>query len=171
MPYYCNNPLDFIVKTTYYSYAYKSVRRLILQEKLSKSLEDYLEAILIIKKQKDEVRVKDLMNFFHYKVSSVNQAIKQLKAKGLVEQERYGSIKLSKEGEFLAKSILKKHKVLVDFLTFVLGIDPKIAEYDACSFEHFIHEETFKKFKRLTKFFKKNLECLGALKEYLGEKE
>ena len=140
-------------------------------EKLSKSLEDYLEAILIITNRKGEVRVKDLMNFFKYKVSSVNQAIKQLKAKGLVEQERYGSIKLSEEGKSLAKGILKKHKVLVDFLYFVLEIKPDIAEYDACSFEHFIHEETLKKFKKLTKFFRKNPECLKDIKKFPGEKE
>ncbi len=140
-------------------------------EKLSKSLEDYLEAILIIKKQKGEVRVKDLMSFFNYKVSSVNQAIKQLKAKELVEHESYGSIKLTEKGNALAKKIYSKHKILVDFLNSVLGIESNIAEHDACSFEHYIHEETLKKFKKLTKFFSKNPQCLNALKEYLGERE
>ncbi len=142
-----------------------------MTEKLSKSLEDYLEAIFIIKKQKGEVRVKDLMTFFNYKVSSVNQAIKQLKAKDLVEHESYGSIKLTEKGKSLAKQIYSKHKILVDFLHSVLGVESDIAEHDGCSFEHYIHEETLKKFKKLTKFFFNNPQCLNALKKHLGDEE
>jgi len=142
-----------------------------LNEKLSKSLEDYLEAILIIKKQKGEVRVKDLMEFFNYKVSSVNQAIKQLKAKKLVEHQNYGSIKLTEEGKSLANKIYKKHTALVNFFNTILGVKMEIAEYDACSFEHYIHEETYKKFKKLTKFFTKNPDCLENLKKFLGDEK
>ncbi len=142
-----------------------------LTDKLSKSLEDYLEAILIIKKQKGEVRVKDLMSFFNYKVSSVNQAIKQLKAKNLVNHENYGSITLTDRGEKLANKIYKKHIALVDFLNKILGIEKGVAEYDACSFEHYIHEETYKKFKKMTAFFNNNPECLNSLKKFLKEEK
>jgi len=140
-----------------------------VKEKLSKSLEDYLEAILIITNNKGEVRVKDLMDFFNYKVSSVNQAIKQLKNKNLVEHESYGSIKLTKKGKETAEQIYEKHLALVKFLNSVLGIEKEIAEHDACSFEHFIHGETLKKLEKLTDFFKKNHECLNLLTRYLGE--
>ncbi len=140
-----------------------------MEDKLSKSLEDYIEAILIIKRQKGEVRVKDLMDFFNYKVSSVNQAIKQLKAKSLVQHESYGTVKLTEEGKSIAKRIYKKHIALVNFLKNILGIEENIAEHDACSFEHYIHEETYKKFKKLTKFFEKNPDCLNSLKDFIGE--
>ncbi|BBB33563.1 DtxR family transcriptional regulator, Mn-dependent transcriptional regulator [Thermotomaculum hydrothermale] len=142
-----------------------------MEEKLSKSLEDYLEAILIIKKQKGEVRVKDLMSFFNYKVSSVNQAIKQLKAKELVEHESYGNIKLTEKGKNLAKQVYKKHTLLVEFLSSILQIEQNIAERDACSFEHFIHEETYRKFKKMVKFFNKNTECLKLLQKIIGEEK
>lgn len=147
------------------------VGRLELAEKLSKSLEDYLEAIFIIKKQKGEVRVKDLMSFFNYKVSSVNQAIKQLKSKQLVEHESYGSIKLTEKGVSLAEHIYSKHRVLVDFISNILGVESAVAEHDACSFEHFIHEETLDRFRKLIVFFTKNPDCLNALKKFIGEKK
>ncbi len=138
-----------------------------MSEGLTKSLEDYLEAILIIFNNKGEVRVKDLMNFFNYKVSSVNQALKQLKAKGYILHEKYGSVKLTEKGRDLANEIYAKHRALVDFLIEILGVESSVAEHDGCSFEHFIHPETFKKFSAMSDFFKKNPDCLDKLKNFL----
>ena len=87
----------------------------------------------------------------------------------MVEHQSYGSIKLTEKGNSLAREIYKKHTALVDFLNNILGVEIEIAEYDACSFEHYIHEKTYKKFKKLTTFFNKNPECLEALKNFLGE--
>ncbi|MEA3305798.1 MAG: iron dependent repressor, metal binding and dimerization domain protein, partial [Candidatus Omnitrophota bacterium] len=63
--------------------------------------------------------------------------------------ERYGYVELTPEGERLAESVEKKHKMLNKFLTEVLKIDPKTAAEDACKMEHSISPETSKK---LTKF-------------------
>jgi DtxR family Mn-dependent transcriptional regulator len=58
-------------------------------------------------------------------------------------------VQLTPEGEKLAKDVDKKHKILVTFLTKILGISHKIATEDACKMEHSIGSQTFEK---LTKF-------------------
>ena len=51
-------------------------------DNLTESMEDYLEAIYLLAQDRKVVRVKDLMNFLDYKVSSVNSAVKNLADRG-----------------------------------------------------------------------------------------
>lgn len=121
-------------------------------EKLSHSLEDYLEAILIISQDKKTVRVKDLVKRQGVKTSSVIGALKKLGNRGLVEHELYGYIELTSKGIKKATKIYEKHKVLYKFLTNVLGVNKNIAEKDACLIEHYISDDTFVKMITFMRF-------------------
>lgn len=110
---------------------------------LSHSLEDYLEAIWIIGLKEKTVRVKDLMKYFSYKVSSINQALKTLSEENFVLHEKYGYIELTQKGAAIAQEIYEKHKILSKFLINFLGVDGKIAVHDACNMEHYISDETY----------------------------
>ena len=135
---------------------------------LSHSLEDYLEAIWIISREKKVVRVKDIMKFFGYKVSSVNNALKNLASKNLIIHEKYGYIELTSEGEKLAENIYKKHKTIKKFFSEILEVDPTIAEKDACNVEHYLSEKTFEYFYRFIEFIEnKEPQCLEKWKNYL----
>ena len=112
-------------------------------------MEDYLEAIALLKKEKGIARVRDISRLLSVEASSVNSALNNLSENGLVIHERYGYVELTAEGEKLAEGIQKKHEILLKFLTEVLNIDPRIAGEDACKMEHSISPQTFKK---LTKF-------------------
>ncbi len=118
-------------------------------KKLSSNMEDYLEAIALLKKEKGIARVRDISRLLNVEASSVNSALNNLSESGFVIHERYGYVELTSEGEKLAESIQKKHEILLKFLTEVLNIDPRIATEDACKMEHSISPQTFKK---LTKF-------------------
>lgn len=113
---------------------------------LSESLEDYLEAIYLLLKEKKVVRVKDLMQQFGYKVSSVNNAVKNLRKKGLVEHEKYSYIDLTEKGENVAREIYAKHENIYRFFHEILGISEKNAWNDACRIEHILSEETYTRF-------------------------
>ena len=76
---------------------------------LTKSLEDYLEAILILEKGHDEVRVTDIANFLDISKPSVNKAVKILKDEKLIDFEKYGKIKLTAQGTKIAKDIFFRH--------------------------------------------------------------
>jgi len=113
--------------------------------KLSKSFEDYLETVYILKKNKKEARVKDVAKALNVKLPSVTEAIKKLDNLGFIKYERYSLVKLTKKGEIYAESIYKKHKTLFKFLTKILKIEENIAIQEACKMEHFLSDITLKK--------------------------
>lgn len=118
-------------------------------EKLSQSLEDYLEAIFVVSQEKKIVRVKDLVKKLDVKTASVIGALKKLEQKGFVEHEHYGYIDLTPDGVRKATRIYEKHQILFRFLTDFLLVNPETADQDACLIEHDISDETFSKIIKL----------------------
>lgn len=112
---------------------------------ISPSLQDYLETILNLSNEYETVRVTDLAQEMNVAKSSVHQAVTQLKKTGLVEQEPYGPLILTKEGENIATKVLEKHHLLVKFFTEVLDVDYNTAQKDACLIEHSISPVTVEK--------------------------
>lgn len=121
------------------------------KNKLSSTMEDYLETIFFLKKENGFARVGEIADKLEVKSSTVNSALKQLAEKKLVIHERYGYVGLTEEGELIAAEVQKKHDILYRFLTEFLMLDSKKAEKEACCIEHSISQETFVRF---TKFFK-----------------
>ncbi len=121
-----------------------------MQEKLSSKMEDYLEMIYFLTEENGVARVGEIAQRLDVKSPTVNSAIKSLSECGYVDHEKYGYIKLTKEGEKLAITVKKKHEILYRFLTEFLMLDEKAAEKEACCIEHSISKETF---VRLSKFF------------------
>ena len=115
---------------------------------LSKSFEDYLETIYLIKEFKGVVRVKDVAKNLKVKMPSVTGAVKKLAGLDLVIYKKYGLIKLTKKGENLAKDVYKKHEAIFVFLTRFLGVDKEVALKEACAIEHNISDSTLKKLKK-----------------------
>lgn len=119
------------------------------QKKISASMEDYLEAIAQLKKERGVARVRDLSKKLNVKAPSVTSALNTLSKQDMIIHERYGYIDLTVEGKKVAENIQRKHDLLVQFLSDILDIDSKTAKDDACKIEHAISSETFQK---LTKF-------------------
>ncbi len=115
---------------------------------LSPALEDYLEAILILKESRKNVRVKDLAAFMDVKAPSVSDALNTLKQKGFVEQEPYGAVDLTSPGLLLAGEIYARHKTLNRFFREVIGLSQKDAEEEACKIEHYLSKDTVRKMLR-----------------------
>ncbi len=112
---------------------------------ISSSLEDYLEAIYILQQSCRGTRLTDIAEFLGVSKPSVNRAISTLKDAQLLEHESYGTITLTKEGEAYASMVLRRHKLIKQFLTETLGVDEIIAERDACRMEHVISPQTIQK--------------------------
>jgi DtxR family Mn-dependent transcriptional regulator len=105
-------------------------------QKLSSSLEDYLEAIYLESRKHDEVRSKEIMKRLGVSGPSVTEALQLLAKKGLVDYQPYGAINLTREGLKVASDVLHRHETLRDFFIEVLGIDRKTADIGACKMEH-----------------------------------
>ncbi len=115
-------------------------------EKISSSLEDYLEAIVMLGGTTDvPVRSVDVANRLNVSRASVNKAIGTLKAQGYLDQPYYGDITLTKRGYEYAQAVYKRHSYLTSFLESEIGLDAETAEREACLMEHAISDESFEK--------------------------
>lgn len=98
---------------------------------ISKSSEEYLKTMYVLKKQNGNIRVTDIAKKMNCSKASVNKAIYSLKDNGLLNYESYGTIELTNEGENLAKKILETYDIVYLFLKDVLNIDAEEAEKEA----------------------------------------
>ena len=122
---------------------------------MTASLEDYLEAVFVLKQQKKSVRMTDIAEFLAVSKPSVNRAIGTLKDAGLLKHETYGEITLTSAGKARAKDVLSRHHLLKVFLTDTLGVETEIAEKDACRMEHVMSKESIEKLSDFLKALNK----------------
>lgn len=110
------------------------------------SSEDYLEAILIIKKRRGMVRSIDIASELGYSKPSVSVAMKKLRENGYIEMDAHGLISLLPPGSEIAERIYERHRTLSDFFVYI-GVSPETAVRDACKVEHNLSPETFDRLK------------------------
>jgi DtxR family Mn-dependent transcriptional regulator len=122
---------------------------------LSPSMEDYLEAISVLKSRQGFARVSEIGIMLKVKLPSVTGALNHLSSKGLVVHERYGYADLTKKGKKAADDIKKRHDMVLKFLTNILKIKKDIAEKDACKIEHSISPQTSDRLRRFVECFDK----------------
>lgn len=141
---------------------------------LSASLEDYLEVIYNLLESSPSARSKDIAKKLNVAKPSVTGALKILAEKGLVNYKPYGVVTLTEIGKKNAAAIVKKHDVVSDFLTQVLGIEKNSAQQAACLIEHNLGTEIttrLKKFNEFTKFTKIDNYNINQLFKEFYEKE
>jgi len=105
-------------------------------DKLSASLEDYLEAILNLASESNFARSKDIAKLLGVSRSSVTGALRVLKKKGLANYKPYDYVTLTESGRIVAAEIANKHNILKSFFINVLGVESDIAQQAACKAEH-----------------------------------
>jgi DtxR family Mn-dependent transcriptional regulator len=84
--------------------------------KLSFTEENYLKAIHSLTGKKKGVNTNSIAEKLSTKASSVTDMIKKLAEKKLVKYEPYQGVKLTKEGEKIAVSTIRKHRLWEVFL-------------------------------------------------------
>ncbi len=114
--------------------------------KLHASGEDYLEAILVLQKQKGMVRSVDVARHLDVSKPSVCHAVATLKNGGFLTMDDGFFLHLTNIGREVAEQIYEKHRFFTERLI-AAGVDPKTAEADACRIEHVISEESFRRLK------------------------
>lgn len=122
------------------------------EDQLSRSMEDYLEAIYNLKVRNQVARVKDIAREMNVKMPSVTGAIRSLAAKGLVKHQPYENVEFTSEGLDRARGIAHRHSAVKEFLTSVLGLQKEDAEREACGIEHAIAPATLQKLLQFVEF-------------------
>ena len=113
---------------------------------LRASGEDYLEAVLVLQKQKGIVRSVDVARHMDVSKPSVCHAVATLKNGGFLTMDDDFFLHLTEVGREVAEQIYEKHRFFTQRLI-AAGVDPKTAEADACRIEHVISEESFRRLK------------------------
>ena len=114
---------------------------------IHESGEDYLEAILMIKKRSGNVRSIDVARELSFSKPSVSVAMKNLKTSNYITVDENGFINLTEAGQAIADKIYERHTFLTNWLT-SMGVDPEVAAEDACKMEHAISSESFSAIKK-----------------------
>ena len=118
-------------------------------EKLSASLEDYLEAIFHLAGEHTVARSKDIAERLAVSRASVTGALRALSQKGLVHYKPYGVVSLTGKGLAEAKKVAYRHATLESFFTDILGLENPLARESACRAEHALGQQVV---GRLTKY-------------------
>ncbi len=121
-------------------------------------MEDYLEALYLLSRSGSSrhVRISELSEYLEVSKPTALEMVRKLADRGLVEYER-GLVKLTKKGRKIGKEVWDRHREIALFLRF-LGVDPKIAERDACAIEHSLHPQSFQKLRKLFHLLKETTE-------------
>ena len=112
---------------------------------ISKSSEEYIKNMYILKKQNGKIRVTDIAKKMKCSKPSVNKAINILKEEKLINYETYGTIELTKQGENLAKKILEAYDITYLFMKDVLNLDEEEAKSEAEKIKYTISDNTINK--------------------------
>ncbi len=112
------------------------------ETQLTPTMEDYLEAIYNIGREKRVVRVKNIADRVGVKMPTVTNMLKTLSQNGLINYEKHEYLELTPKGRRIGKEIDRRHHIIRNFLTDILKIDAVIADEEACKLEHGMSSET-----------------------------
>lgn len=117
------------------------------EKSVTLAMEDYLEMICRYSKEHGYIRVSNLAIQLNVKMSSASKMASNLNQKGLIEYEKYGVIRPTKEGWELGDYLLYRHTILNRFFCFINHSQEELEQTE--QIEHFINQKTVKNIELL----------------------
>ncbi len=133
---------------------------------LTDSLEDYLETVYKLVRDKGFARVKDIALARCVRPGSVSPAMRRLAEMGLIEYVRREYIGLTPEGEKRARRVLARHQLLCRLFEDILQMSGEAAEEEACAMEHSLSDEGMDRLVRFFEFLRVCPEAEGILARF-----
>lgn len=113
---------------------------------LTESLEDYLEAIAELIAVNGHAHSKEIAEKLNVKMPSVTGALRQLERMGCIVYNTHYPVQLTPQGKVIADRVMKRHRILKQFFSEILGLSMEKASETACRLEHAVDEETIERF-------------------------
>jgi DtxR family Mn-dependent transcriptional regulator len=132
--------------------------------KITERAEDYLRSIHKIIEQQGFANTGDIALELNIKPSSVFEMLNKLQKLNLVIHEKYGEVKLTKNGLSIAKVITNRHDTFRKFLEIIL-VPHEIAIRDANILEHKLDYKTIWQFSKFVDFM--TLERPGLIRRWI----
>ena len=108
--------------------------------KQNRKVEDYMKVIYRLQ-ENDLVRGVDIARELGVTKPTVSVALRELEADGLITVYLSRSVRLTEEGERIAREVARRYDTLFGLLT-ELGVEEETAREDACRMEHGLSERS-----------------------------
>ncbi len=109
---------------------------------ISLTVENYLKEILLLDPSRREpIPTGKIARALKVAPGTVTAMLKTLEEAGLVRYRRYGGVQLTKEGEALALHVLRRHRLVEQFLVKVLRMSWTEVHEEAEALEHAVSEK------------------------------
>ena len=119
----------------------------------SSTEENYIKSIYHLSEDGDEnISTNEIAKQVNATAASVTDMLKKLKQKKIITYEKYQGVRLTKEGEKIAKSIVRKHRLWEVFLVEKLGYRWDKIHDIAEQLEHIKSEEMIDKLEKFLGF-------------------
>ena len=112
------------------------------EKQLSPTHEMYLKVLYQVRADYEVARVRDISKGLGVNPGTVTSTLKRLEKMGFVRHDRYGVVVLTPRGVNVAECMIRRFDTINGLLTEVLGVDPEVAEVDACMMEHAVSPAT-----------------------------
>lgn len=130
--------------------------------------EDYLEAVYNLISDRGYATTSDISSALKVRPPTVTEMVHRLSDKGYVVYHRYRAMKLTPEGEKVAKSVIKRHRVISDFIS-MIGVDEQTAYDDTEGIEHHVHPTTLRRLEKLAEYLRANPKTLRDIQDFVRE--
>jgi DtxR family Mn-dependent transcriptional regulator len=107
---------------------------------LSESIQMYLISIYRLRDGEEPVPIPALVEEMGLTPASINEMCRKLEKEKLLVYLPYAGVKLTEQGEDLAREVLRKHRLWEVFLVGRLGFDFDQAHDIACRLEHYTED-------------------------------
>jgi Mn-dependent DtxR family transcriptional regulator len=130
--------------------------------------EDYLETVYHLLEDKGYANTVDISDKLEVTPPTVSSMVGKLKSRGYLLHEPYRGMKLTESGEKIARSVIRRHKIISEFLS-MIGVEGKVAYEDTEGMEHHVQPTTIYRIERLVEFLRRNPADLAEIKKYVSK--
>ncbi|MEM3476217.1 MAG: metal-dependent transcriptional regulator [Candidatus Bathyarchaeia archaeon] len=109
--------------------------------KISPAIEEFLEAIYKLQKDEGCAKTTQLAKLLNVALGTVTNTVEKLERLNLIVHIAYKGVKLTKKGEALALSIIRRHRLSERLLADFLCVEWDEVHEKACLIEHGISDE------------------------------
>ncbi len=115
----------------------------------SESIEDYIKAIFQLGRNDDLVQTSAIADRLDVRPASVSNMVRRLATLGFLVHEPYRGVRLTDEGELLARRMVRRHRLIERFLVEILGYPWDEVHEEAERLEHAVSPRFVARLDRL----------------------
>ena len=107
---------------------------------VTESIEEYLETIYRLRERGEEATTTRIAKELKVSPASATEMLQKLAKQKHLKYAPYRGVTLTSKGEKIGKKVLRKHRVMEEFLG-TLGVPKSRVHKDACELEHHISDD------------------------------